>query len=188
MQSDYPYVNWEQFLQKTVFDYQPTGFKKEVVKIYPYNHQYLSKLNDVLKQVGNRTLANYHIWTILLKRVKYISTVKGIKETHDDPHIRNSICMDLLSDFMKLAVANVFRTWFIAQNILPQQSLKGVFSMISAIQNEFKALLETNSWLDKETREKLVSKVTIFLAMNWVLTLIVDLENEIQCSVPRKIE
>lgn len=145
-----PKFDWMKFFSAFI----PVKFDdtEELVTLSP---DYLSHMTEILDKVDKRVVANYIMWRLVMSfvpemigpyqqvRSDYNKILLGIMR--DKPQWQK--CVEYVNDRMGMAVGELF-----IRDNFDEGSKKTALKMIHNIRDAFNELLETNKWMDADTK------------------------------------
>ncbi|GAB6022924.1 NEDD8 protease Nep2 [Chamberlinius hualienensis] len=121
----------------------------------------LLKLFELIEETDNRTIANYLMWRYLLKYAwhinnvtrdrtfKFLQSINGVQV--QEP--RWESCVDIMNEMLPHVMGSLYVTKYVEKGTKEQAE-----TMIEDIRVSLNDVLQSNTWMDKETLTKAIEK------------------------------
>jgi predicted metalloendopeptidase len=156
----YPFIDWLPYINSKVYGISFTEADRVIIQ----QPSYFDQLEDVLKLINKRTVANYIMWReladyipfltsdLLDKAFEFIKSLTGRLSRQP----RWSDCVRGVSGMLSVAVSSMY----VREHFNDEKKIKSdIGQIVSEIKIEFEKLLIANDWMDKETKEEALKKL-----------------------------
>ena len=156
------HMNWTEYLNGV---FAPYIYIPDNAWIIVKNPPLLANVSDLVSSLDKRTLANYVGWRVILESTSILSQKWALmgrkvwKELDGRPKLRNKwkYCVSVVKKYFDLGVSALY-----VQN-LPggeDQQSRLVKKIVNYIKDAFLDTLETNTWMDDDTKKEAINKTS----------------------------
>ncbi|KAI1283102.1 Membrane metallo-endopeptidase-like 1 [Halotydeus destructor] len=156
-----PGIPWIAYVSAS---FQPITVHNGSEQVLIYAVDYFEKLSALIKNASNRTLKNYLLWRFIYNRIgnldkrftakqqEYFRTLYGTERTPQ----RSKMCSNYVNKNMGMAVGALF-----VQRYFDEKFKKTADEMIGGIKDAFLQLVQSNDWMDDDTKKMAIGKALI---------------------------
>lgn len=156
----YPYIDWLGYINSKML----AGLKfNESERVILQQPTYYDQLEDILNRTDIRTISNYVIWRELVDYIPYLNTQLRAMEFEflktvtgkSTKQSRWTDCIKSSSDMFGIAVSAMY----VREHFRDQRIRNDVSQIIAEIKSEYEKILQTNDWMDEETKTEALKKL-----------------------------
>lgn len=158
LQVDYPYNDWLTYINSLLPSESQVQSTETVVV---GDVAFFEKLGGLLKETSKRTLANYIAWRQVDDSMSYLPKVFKDRQFEFEkayfgvikPKSRSDGCITDALESYPFAMSGLY-----IRKHFGEDSKAEALEMVANIKEEFKVMLEENSWMDESTKEQAIGK------------------------------